>query len=228
MTCPFATGVYGEDDEKSSEPDGQTLAHPAPAVYTRPPMPLSSLVLAALLSLSPIDGPRLAYPGFAETPWERGVRYLSIASDIATAAEGACGTRGEVCEHNAAALLIGLAWHESGFAPDVDAGRCYRGRDGRGPRCDGGRAVSLWQLQGSAEERALWGGDRVQAARAALRRAWRSMNACRGKVAPDETLAVYASGRCDNETGKTRARELAASVRRASAMIRAATSDASP
>ena len=40
---------------------------------------------------------------------------------------------------------------KSGFAPDVDAGSCYRGL-GWERRCDGGRAKSMWQIQvGGAE-----------------------------------------------------------------------------
>ena len=177
---------------------------------------LSSLILTAILSISPLDGPRLAFPGHEETTAERGARYASIAADVATAVGAACGDRGEACERRAAALLLGLAWHESGFSPDTESpGGCWRGRDGKGPRCDSGRAATLWQMQGSAEERALWLGDRVAAAREALRRATRSLGACR-KLAPEERLAAYASGRCDNREGQRRARELHAAVARAS------------
>jgi hypothetical protein len=180
---------------------------------------LASATLAALLSISPPSSPRLAYPGWMETPEARVARYASIAHDIATASHDACGERSEPCARAASALLLGIAWHESGFAIDVDIGPCYRGRDGKGPRCDGGRAVTIWQLQGSTEERALWSGDRVQAARAALRKTWRSMGACKHN-APEERLAAYAGGRCDNPEARRRARELHAFVARASRALR--------
>jgi hypothetical protein len=177
---------------------------------------LPSILLAAILSLSPLDGPRLAFPGHEETTEARRARCASIAADVATAVGAACGDRGEGCERRAAALLLGLAAHESGFAPDTEApGGCWRGRDGKGPRCDSGRAATLWQMQGSAEERALWLGDRVAAAREALRRATRSLGACR-RLAPEERLAAYAGGRCEGAEALRRARELHAAVARAS------------
>lgn len=185
-----------------------------PASSIPAPM-LPTLILAAIVSLSPPDGQRLAFPGFLESPEARAARYQSISADIATAATEACGDRGEGCARRAASVLLGIAWHESGFAPDTEsAGGCWRGRDGKGPRCDGGRAATLWQMQGSAEERALWLGDRVAAAREALRRASRSTRAC-AKGPPEEALAVYASGRCDNAEGRKRARELHAAIARA-------------
>ncbi len=170
---------------------------------------------AAILTISPLGATREALPGWTETPEARGARYASIAADVATAATDACGEHGEACQRRSAAILVGLAWHESGFAPDVEApGGCYRGRDGKSPRCDSGRAATLWQLQGSAEERVLWLADRVQAARTALRRAGRSLGACR-KLPVEERLAAYAGGRCDGAEALRRARELHAAVTRA-------------
>lgn len=181
---------------------------------------LSSLTLSALLSLSPLSAPRESLPGWEETESARAARYQSIAGDIATAATDACGERGEGCRRWAVGTLLGLAWHESNFALDTDSpGGCYRGRDGRGPRCDGGRAATIWQLQGSSEERAAWVGDRVQAAREALRRAGRSVNACRGKLPAEEALAAYAGGTCAGDTARRRARELDAAIRRAAAVL---------
>ena len=148
------------------------------------------------------------------------MRYVSIAVDVATAATDACGERGEACARHAAAVLVGIGWHESGLAPDVESpDGCYRGRDGKGPRCDGGRAATLWQMQGSAEERALWLGDRVAAAREALRRAWRSVRACRSLPA-EERLSAYAGGRCDGDVARKRARELDAAIRKAARAMR--------
>lgn len=120
------------------------------------PTPLASLALSALLTLSPLSTPRESLPGWEETESARAARYASISEDVATAATDACGERGEGCRRWAVATLLGIAAHESGFAPDVDAGRCYRGRDGKGGRCDGGRAWSMWQLQGGGEEAKVW------------------------------------------------------------------------
>lgn len=186
-----------------------------------PPAMLS--ILAALLLLSPIDGPRFPYPGFAETPWQRGARYIAIAADIASAAHAACGDRGDACERGAAALLLGIGTHESGWSPDVESpAGCYRGRDGNGPRCDGGRAIGYWQTQGSSEERALWTSDRAQAARVAIHRGWRSWNACR-KLEPALRWSAYAGGGCEGAEAHKRSRELEALIRRAESLMQRAT-----
>lgn len=184
------------------------------------PASLASLALSALLTLSPLASPRETLPGWEESETARATRYASIAGDISQAATDACGERGEGCRRWAAATLLGLAWHESNFALDTESpGGCYRGRDGRGPRCDGGRAATIWQMQGSADERALWLGDRVAAAREALRRAARSTNACRGKLPSEEALTAYAGGTCTGDVPRRRARELDAAIRRAAAVL---------
>lgn len=176
--------------------------------------PLANAVFAVLLHLSPLEAPRVAFPGWAESPNDRAWRYASIASDIAEAATDACGERGPVCRRWAAATLIGIGWHESGWSADVDIGPCYRGRDGKSPRCDGGNSRSAWQLRGSAEERAVWS-DRKAAAREALRRAWRSLNACRA-LPVAWRLSAYSGGRCVSEGRAAAASgELAAAVKRA-------------
>lgn len=172
-------------------------------------------ILATLLVISPLAAPREVLPGWAETPEQRGARYASIAADIAAAVTEACGEKGDGCERWSATLLLGLAWHESGFAPDTDSPEgCYRGRDGKGPRCDGGRAATIFQMQGTAAERALWLGDRKQAAREALRRAVRSWNACKA-LEPELRLSAYAGGRCDVPEAQKRSRELWAAWQRA-------------
>lgn len=94
---------------------------------------LARTILAAMLLLSPPERHR-APPGWEETPEQARERYASIAEDIASVARNRIE----------AGALLGVAWHESGFAADVDAGDCYLGWRGR---CDDGRAVSLWQLQ---------------------------------------------------------------------------------
>lgn len=178
--------------------------------------PLASLALRIILHLAPLSGTYEVLPGWAETPWERGARYVSVATDVAEATEAACGPSGG-CRAWALPALLAVAYHESAFAPDVDAGHCYRGRDGKSKRCDSGRAVTMWQLQGSSEERSLWVTDRQQAARTALRRMLRSIGACRA-LPKEERLAAYAGGRCEEPMAKRRARELYALVERARAV----------
>ncbi len=165
-------------------------------------MNLTSIILAALLSLAPHARQRPP-AGWEESPEAYEARMAWIAEDIAAAAEGS---------RERAAKLLGVAWHESGFAPDVDAGLCAN--EARG-RCDGGRAASLWQLQDRDPVRMMrYRLDRRAAAREALRRIERSERLC-GKNGPQEALAIYAGGVCDLLTVRAAARSLWASVERA-------------
>ena len=186
---------------------------------------LAAATLAAIVALSPPSAPVETFPGWAETPQQRLTRYHAIADDVAGAVEemvaapGACGTL-EQCRARAVGLLLGIAWHESGFAPDVDAGQCYRGRDGRGPRCDSGRSHSMWQLRTGGEEAELFAHSRREAAKAALRKARRSLGACH-RLPEDERLVAYAGGRCEypHPVALRRAHELHAAVSRAWALV---------
>jgi hypothetical protein len=167
----------------------------------------ASAILAALLALSPHPSAH-PLPGWAETEDAHRARLASIAEDVASVAR----TPAE------AAVLLGVAAHESGFSADVDAGQCYRGK-GHERRCDAGRAVSLWQLQtGDAEARERWRTNRRAAAHEALRRALGSRAVCARRGLP--TLALYASGSCEH--GHREARELDAAIRRAQRAIDAA------
>lgn len=84
-------------------------------------MSLVELVLAAILSVPRADADR--------------ARLSAVANDVATVA-----TEAPFGSKEATALaLVAIAQHESGFAADVQTCR----RNG-----DGGRSVSLWQLQG--------------------------------------------------------------------------------
>lgn len=168
-------------------------------------MNLAALALAALVGLSPRPSAH-PLPGWDETPEDHRIRLERIADDVGAVAR----TPAEV------AILVGIAWHESGIAPDVDAGACYRER-GWSRRCDGGRAVSLWQLQSADPERLdVWRRDRRAAATEALRRALQSMRACQA----GPRLAMYAGGACHR--GHQAALELDESIRRARRMMEAA------
>jgi len=166
--------------------------------------PLAAFALAALLVLVPV-AKRSAPPGWTEAEDTYRARLESIANDVG----GIARNRFE------AALLIGVLVHESAAAPDVDAGNCYR--VGRwAPRCDGGRAVSMWQLQDSDPgRREVYRTDRRAAAREALRRMLSSMRRCRALDMPLR-LSAYAGGDC--RRGHDASRSLSAHVTRALAV----------
>jgi len=166
---------------------------------------LAVYCMTLLVTLSPPDPAKhRPPPGWHETLEQRVERYQGIAADVAAVAR----TRVE------AAVLLGVAWHESGFARDVDLGPCYQGPGFKG-RCDGGRAVGMWQIQeANREKRDLWRQNRREAAREAWRRILMSRASC-AKNVPDEVLALYASGNCSSRHGRVAARSLDHAIRRA-------------
>jgi hypothetical protein len=135
-----------------------------------------------------------AYPGWQETAGQRAARYQSIAEDIAAVAT-------DPREH---ALLVAVAYHESGFAPDVDLGPCYRGPRNDSPRCDGGLAASMWQIRASHEERQELFADRRRAAARALGAMRRSAKHCALKHGREAGLRAYASGSCERGVEESR------------------------
>jgi len=135
-----------------------------------------------------------------ESPEAARARYASIAEDIAAVST----SRADAAE------LVGVAVHESGLAPDVDAGRCYRG-PGHEARCDAGAARTIWQLQLVAPDI-----TRRQAARMALGRLQASRKRCR-HLEPALRLAAFASGSCAH--GHATARGLDEAIRRALAAM---------
>lgn len=165
-------------------------------------MDLAAVILTALLTLAPHSRQRPPH-GWEETREAYEARLGSISADIASAAEGS---------RERAAKLVGIAWHESGFAADVDAGLCADENRGR---CDGGKAASLWQLQDGDPVRLMhYRLDRRAAAKEALRRLERSERTCAGNGVT-ERLAAYAGGVCGLMSAKAAARGLWASVERA-------------
>ena len=123
-------------------------------------------ILSLLVLALPPDRVQ-AMPGREETLAAREARYLSIATDVAAVVYAPASPvlyAGSRARAHTAALIIAVAVLESGLAADVDAGPCYRGRDGRSMRCDSGRAHGLWQVHDPNVQ-----GDRRAAARAALR-----------------------------------------------------------
>lgn len=170
-------------------------------------MNLSFLVLTMIQALAPADqcAARYRLPGWVETTEERASRYGNIAKDIASVVRHSQplypGGRGQ--EHTAA-LLVAVAWMESGFDPDVDKGPCYRGQGPKSKlwmRCDGGLSACILQLRiGTGTTREGWNqGDlfkhRKRCIKAGLEQMRRSFHAC-ASMAPFGLLNAYASGSC--------------------------------
>lgn len=152
--------------------------------------PSAAWVLSLVVHLAPPA--RMAslpsFPGMHETEAEWLAREASIAEDVASVTE-------DVREQ---AVLVAVAYHESGFARDVDLGPCYRGPKNDGPRCDGGRAASIWQIQaaGGSDASDLFA-HRRRAATRALSAIRRSARRCTPLFGREGALRAYASGTCE-------------------------------
>ena len=169
-------------------------------------MTLAEAVLQVMLVLSPPDR-WTALPGHEETEAARHARYASIATDIAATAP----------DLPDAARLLAVAFHESGFAHDVDTGRCYRG-PGYEARCDGGRAVCLVQLQLPRRQRERARTDRRTCLELGLAGIKRSLATCRTATPPHQYAGL--SGSCSR--GLAGSRRIFALVRRTDSGLRTA------
>lgn len=186
--------------------------------------PIAAWLYAIMLSAAPpaklAAAPQL--PGYEETAEQKQERYQQIATavyevafDPATAPlfGGAHGRR------NTAATLLAIAFHEGGFAKDVDVGPCYKGKGPLAHRCDGGLSACLMQVQvgdGTTVEgwtKAELFADRHKCFRAGLRLVRKSMRACGDKFGRDHWLAAYAAGVCNHRVGQLRSRELTGQAR---------------
>jgi hypothetical protein len=171
--------------------------------------PVVAWLVSLMASLAPpeVAAAQPAFPGWAETAEERAARYESIASDLA-AVVYAPETRplysGRRARARTAALLVALAFKESGFAPDVDRGPCVKIRDPKTgyARCDGGASACMLQvrtgagttLEGWTREELF--ADRKKCFTAGMNAARRSFVAC-ARLGLDSLLNVYASGTCE-------------------------------
>lgn len=183
-------------------------------------MSLSAWILATITWLSPPDAAaaRPAFPGWTETAAERRTRYERIAADMDAVIAKRTIFGGPRSKGHTAALVLAIASHESGFAPDVDIGPCYPLRLNGVQRCDGGRAVGLLQVW--ADEKVptpegwtkadLWA-DRQKVFAVGIRRASASLKRC-AENKPEHRLADYASGSC--KRGLDRAAEVWAIYRK--------------
>src|SRR5512139_1111558 len=110
-------------------------------------------------------------PGHEETDDAKRARLTSIAEDAAAVAldpDVRPLFAGPLGREATAAAILAVAYHESGFAADVDSGRCYRVGAFKS-RCDHGRAVCLMQIQNAdiADRRECF-----RVGLAGLRRSW--------------------------------------------------------
>lgn len=170
---------------------------------------LIAWIVSLLSMLSPPDKVASVQrlPGWEETPEERTARYASIASDLHDVVfDPEESPLRDTTREETVRVLAAVAFHESGFAKDVDVGPCYRGK-GHELRCDSGRSVCLMQLHAPGRTtidgytRAQLEGDRKTCFRAALHVASRSYSACRK---PFTSLNLYATGFCNMGTANTR------------------------
>lgn len=145
-----------------------------------------------------------SFPGWDETAIQRAERYEAVASDLADVIY-APDTKplfgGSLGRARSAVLVLAIAYHESGFAPDVDKGPCYRGKAGGSARCDHGKSACLMQIRiGDGTTQEGWTQkelfeDRKKCFSAGINLIRRSMAACRN-LEERHRLNAYASGVC--------------------------------
>lgn len=171
------------------------------------------------------------FKGWEETEEQKLERYTELATDLygvvydPTVKPLYGGEKGRAMT---AATILAVAFHESGFAHDVDKGPCYRssrwGATGKlSDRCDSGMSACLMQIRLGAGETTLHGHgvaglkqddlfrDRKLCFRVGLHLIRRSFVSC-AKQGPDGKLNAYASGVCT--LGLDKSRELLAIARR--------------
>jgi hypothetical protein len=110
---------------------------------------LTGYLLAAMMAWMPVrNHARIEAADVTEA------RYEQIATDIAQIAldpDEAPLFPGEDGRVKTGLLLLSVAFHESGFRGDVDAGKC------KPYECDHGKAFSMWQLH--PEDGLIFDGD---------------------------------------------------------------------
>lgn len=171
---------------------------------------------ALMVWLAPPDklAARPQYPGWEESESDKQARYQAFAEDLYAVVYDPAEAPlfgGHKARAHTAALVLAVAYKESGFAADVDRGPCYRGKDGRSSRCDGGQSACTLQIKlGRGSTAEGWDqselfADRKKCFRAGLALMRRSYKAC-SQEGPDYRLNAYASGVCGRGYGKSRER----------------------
>lgn len=167
---------------------------------------------------------------WSETPEQREARYLEIATAAFTVAHDPAERPlhgGPNARTRTAHTLLAIAMHESGFAPDVDRGPCWRGRDGKSKRCDAGRANCMMQVHVGYDGKTREGwtaldlfADRTKCFRAGLHILQASQKQCRRALseAGDKPLPIhlreayrwagYAGGGCMSKAAQAGSQEL--------------------
>jgi hypothetical protein len=182
--------------------------------------PIVSWLFALMVAFAPPDKTSKAFqfPGHEETAEQKSARYQSIAEDLYDVVYDPdvepvyAGPKGR---RRTALLVLAIAFHESGFAHDVDIGPCYLGKDGTSARCDHGKSACVMQLhigEGTTPEgytQADLFADRKKCFRAALARIRSSLGECK-HLDEKHRLNAYASGVCTR--GDEQSEELSALV----------------
>jgi len=110
---------------------------------------LTSYLLAAMTSWMPVHE-----HAHGEAPEATQARYAAIAQDVAEIAldpDEQPLFEGEDGRVKTALLLLAVAFHESNYRGEIDAGRC------KPYECDHGKAFSIWQLH--PEDGLVFDGD---------------------------------------------------------------------
>lgn len=169
---------------------------------------LTSWCLALMTAFAPLERAAQvqAFPGYEETIQQRGERYEAIASAVVSVAFDPHRLpvyKGPNGRARTAALLLAVAYHESGFSKDVDEGPCYRGPDGKSARCDGGHAACMMQIhpgpgavtsEGWTEADLF--GDRRKCFASGMESLRKAAQTC-AKYGQEYTFSSYAAGTCD-------------------------------
>lgn len=188
-----------------------------------PPHPVVAYLLALMLQAAPparlAAGPQR--PLHEEGAEARALRYRDLAEDlyrVAYAPDVPPLFREESGRGRAmtAALVLAVAYHESGFAHDVDRGPCFRGRAGGVDyrlRCDGGASACVMQIHVGDGTFMGWTrdelfADREKCFRAGVAKLRSSLSRCRSQPL-SLRLTGYASGNsCTEPRGQRASREL--------------------
>ncbi len=170
--------------------------------------------LNTLIAIAPPEQYARAHDqfGIVETAEQRIERYERIVDDLEHVVFAAdfkpLLSDNKSARVKSALLALAVAWHESGFAPDVDLGPCYRVGPKWTARCDSGHAACILQVHvlytGTTSQG--WTLEEVQADRrkcftSGLSAMRGSIGLCWGRNGRDASLAAYASGRCEEEFG---------------------------
>lgn len=158
--------------------------------------------LAFMLTVAPPG------PWYGESKDETIARYRQIAADAVSVAyepDVAPLFSGPTGRARTAALMLSVAFHESGFRKDVDLGIGPRARG------DSGQSWCLMQIMvGKGRTVEGWTGqdlvrDRTRCFRSGLEAIRRSFAVCHGNP-QDELLNAYTSGSCSRGGAQSRSR----------------------